>query len=63
MNTDTITDSSADEPTKTLCSLTENWWIFALRGVLALIFAALAFWMPQSALLAMTLVVASRTIA
>jgi uncharacterized membrane protein HdeD (DUF308 family) len=28
----------------------------ALRGVLALIFAALAFWMPQSALLAMTLV-------
>lgn len=56
MNTDTIPDSSADEPTKTLCSLTENWWIFALRGVLALIFAALAFWMPQSALLAMTLV-------
>ena len=56
MNTHTITDSSADEPTKTLCSLTENWWIFALRGVLALIFAALAFWMPQSALLAMTLV-------
>lgn len=56
MNTDTIADSSADEPTKTLCSLTENWWIFALRGVLALIFAALAIWMPQSALLAMTLV-------
>ena len=56
MNIDTITDSRADEPTKTLCSLTENWWIFALRGVLALIFAALAFWMPQSALLAMTLV-------
>lgn len=56
MNTDTITDSSADVPTKTLCSLTENWWIIALRGVLALIFAALAFWMPQSALLAMTLV-------
>lgn len=56
MNTDAIADSSADEPTKTLCSLTENWWIFALRGVLALIFAALAFWMPQSALLAMTLV-------
>ena len=33
----------------------QNWWIFALRGVLALIFAALAFWMPQSALLAMTI--------
>ncbi|HDK6892255.1 TPA: HdeD family acid-resistance protein, partial [Klebsiella variicola] len=29
MNTDAITDSSADEPTKTLCSLTENWWIIA----------------------------------
>ena len=56
MNIDTITNSNADEPTKTLCSLTENWWIFALRGVLTLIFAALAFWMPQSALLAMTLV-------
>ncbi|UIP95879.1 heat resistance membrane protein HdeD-GI [Acinetobacter johnsonii] len=56
MNTDAIADSSADESTKTLCSLTKNWWIFALRGVLALIFAALAFWMPQSALLAMALV-------
>lgn len=31
------------------------WWLFVLRGVLALIFAALAFWMPQSALLAMTI--------
>ncbi|HHH8880165.1 TPA: HdeD family acid-resistance protein, partial [Pseudomonas aeruginosa] len=37
MNTDAIADSSADESTKTLCSLTKNWWIFALRGVLALI--------------------------
>ena len=52
MNTDTITDSNADEPTKTLCSLEPK--LEALRGVLALIFAALAFWMPQSALLAMT---------
>ncbi|HCA2641046.1 heat resistance membrane protein HdeD-GI, partial [Enterobacter roggenkampii] len=51
MNTDTITDSSADDPTKALCSLSQNWWLFVLRGVLALIFAALAFWMPQSALL------------
>ncbi|EMV3540447.1 TPA: heat resistance membrane protein HdeD-GI, partial [Escherichia coli] len=55
MNTDTITDSSADDPTKALCSLSQNWWLFVLRGVLALIFAALAFWMPQSALLAMTI--------
>ena len=58
MNTDTIANSNADDPTKALSSLSQNWWLFALRGVLALIFAALAFWMPQSALLAMTLVFA-----
>ncbi|HDS1514182.1 TPA: HdeD family acid-resistance protein [Stenotrophomonas maltophilia] len=56
MNTDTIANSNADDPTKALCSLSQNWWLFALRGVLALIFAAIAFWMPQSALLATTLV-------
>ena len=55
MNTDTIANSNADDPTKALCSLSQNWWLFVLRGVLALIFAALAFWMPQSALLAMTI--------
>ena len=47
MNTDTITNSNADDHTKALCSLSQNWWLFALRGVLALIFAALAFWRPQ----------------
>ncbi len=31
MNTDTIADSSADDPTKALCSLSQNWWLFALR--------------------------------
>ena len=55
MKTDTIANSNADDPTKALCSLSQNWWLFVLRGVLALIFAALAFWMPQSALLAMTI--------
>jgi uncharacterized membrane protein HdeD (DUF308 family) len=55
MNTDTITDSSADEPQNTVF-IDRKLVDFALRGVLALIFAALAFWMPQSALLAMTLV-------
>ena len=55
MNTDTNANSNADDPTKALCSLSQNWWLFVLRGVLALIFAALAFWMPQSALLAMTI--------
>lgn len=47
MKTDTIANSNADDPTKALCSLSQNWWLFVLRGVLALIFAALAFWMPQ----------------
>ncbi|MCI5015159.1 HdeD family acid-resistance protein, partial [Escherichia coli] len=46
MNTDTNANSNADDPTKALCSLSQNWWLFVLRGVLALIFAALAFWMP-----------------
>lgn len=56
MNANTIADSNADNPADAVCSLTQNWWLFALRGIFALIFAALAFWMPQSALLAMTLV-------
>ena len=47
MKTDTIANSNADDPTKALCSLSQNWWLFVLRGVLALIFAALAFWMPK----------------
>lgn len=39
-----------------LCTLTRNWWLFILRGVLALIIAALAFLMPAESLLALTLV-------
>ena len=35
MNTDTIANSNADDPTKALCSLSQNWWLFVLRGVLA----------------------------
>ncbi|GIX19126.1 MAG: hypothetical protein KatS3mg120_0802 [Erythrobacter sp.] len=38
------------------CSLTRNWWVFALRGLLALIFAALALALPGSALFALTIV-------
>ncbi|MGU0043957.1 HdeD family acid-resistance protein [Escherichia coli] len=53
MNTDTIANSNADDPTKALCSLSQNWWLCAAR--LGIDFAALAFWMPQSALLAMTI--------
>jgi uncharacterized membrane protein HdeD (DUF308 family) len=38
------------------CSLTKNWWAFILRGVLALIIAVLAWFMPGEAVLALTLV-------
>ncbi|MFC3101693.1 HdeD family acid-resistance protein [Altererythrobacter lauratis] len=38
------------------CSLSRNWWVFALRGVLALVFAALALALPGSALFALTIV-------
>jgi hypothetical protein len=31
MNTDTIANSNADDPTKALCSLSQNWWLFAAR--------------------------------
>jgi uncharacterized membrane protein HdeD (DUF308 family) len=47
---------NADNPADAVCSLTQNWWLFALRGIFALIFAVLAFWMPHSALFAMTIV-------
>lgn len=56
MDADAIAHSNTDDPANAVCSLAKNWWLFALRGVFALIFAALAFWMPQSALFAMTIV-------
>ena len=39
-----------------LCTLSRNWWLFVLRGVLALMIAGLAFLMPAESLLALTLV-------
>lgn len=39
-----------------LCSLSKNWWAFVLRGVLALIIAGLAWFMPAESVLAFTLV-------
>lgn len=38
------------------CSLAINWWVFVMRGVLALILAALAFLKPDAALLAVTII-------
>ncbi|MGR3381913.1 HdeD family acid-resistance protein [Roseovarius indicus] len=39
-----------------LCSLSKNWWAFVLRGVLALVIAGLAWFMPAESVLALTLV-------
>ena len=39
-----------------LCTLTRNWRLFILRGVLALIIAVQAFLMPAESILALTLV-------
>lgn len=39
-----------------VCSLSPNWWLFALRGILALIFSVLAFLLPVQALFAFSLV-------
>jgi uncharacterized membrane protein HdeD (DUF308 family) len=45
-----------DTSRRLLCSLSTNWWAFVVRGALALVLSALAFWMPTQALLAFTLV-------
>ncbi|MCK8484266.1 HdeD family acid-resistance protein [Aliiroseovarius sp. S2029] len=47
---------NATNATPGLCSLSRNWWAFVLRGVLALVIAVLAWFMPAEAVLAFTLV-------
>lgn len=37
-------------------SLTRHWWVFALRGVLTIIFGILAFYIPGAAVMALTMV-------
>jgi uncharacterized membrane protein HdeD (DUF308 family) len=37
------------------CSLESNWWIFSIRGILALMFGSLALLMPVAAVLTLTL--------
>lgn len=51
-NSETASNSIQDM----LCTLSRNWWLFVLRGVLALMIAGLAFLMPAESLLALTLV-------
>jgi len=36
--------------------LTDNWWMFIVRGILALVFAALAFAMPVEAIMAFAII-------
>ncbi|SEM25183.1 Uncharacterized membrane protein HdeD, DUF308 family [Roseovarius azorensis] len=45
------------------CSLSKNWWAFVLRGVLAVIIAGLAWFMPVEAVLALALVFGAFTFA
>ncbi len=53
----TTTNTNPQTPIEEfLCSLSENWWAFVLRGVLALVIAVLAWLMPAEAILALTLV-------
>lgn len=53
----TMTNTNPRTPIEEfLCSLSENWWAFILRGVLALVLAVLAWRMPAEAILALTLV-------
>lgn len=54
MNTNSLNPALDTEGA--LCTLTRNWWLFILRGVLALIIAVLAFLMPAESLLSLTLV-------
>jgi uncharacterized membrane protein HdeD (DUF308 family) len=37
------------------CTLAPNWWVFALRGALAVLFGGFALYMPGTAVIAMTL--------
>lgn len=43
-------------PIPGFCSLSKNWWAFVLRGVLALVIAVLAWFMPAEAVLTLALV-------
>ena len=52
----TTSAKQSDTMQDMLCSLSGNWWLFVLRGVLALVIAVLAFLMPAESLLALTLV-------
>ena len=52
----TTSEKQSDTMQDMLCTLSRNWWLFVLRGVLALMIAGLAFLMPAESLLALTLV-------
>jgi uncharacterized membrane protein HdeD (DUF308 family) len=48
--------AQSSDPFSAVSSLEHNWWVFALRGALSILFGILALMMPAAALMAMTLV-------
>lgn len=56
MTTETSVSDAGDDP-QNATTLSGNWWLFALRGVLALALALIAAFLPESAVLGMTYVV------
>ena len=52
----TTSETASNSIQDMLFTLSRNWWLFGLRGVLALMIAGLAFLMPAESLLALTLV-------
>lgn len=43
--------------------LARNWWAFAIRGVLGILFGLIAFWLPGAAMLSLVIVFAAYALA
>ncbi|AZL15914.1 HdeD family acid-resistance protein [Rickettsiales endosymbiont of Stachyamoeba lipophora] len=49
-------------PQSNLCSLAPNWWVFALRGIISIIFGGIAIYMPITTIVVMTIIFGIYTI-